>query len=176
MHAVQVVLDAIVGLLGGTVTIAFLVSAVLLSIYALLSVFSENRVFYHKVCKGIGVLIGSLALLLPFRQIGAYPMLLAFWFVVQLWSILPIYKTIQCVLCTVLSLIYWLFQSNDLSFFEICGDFVVFVIVPFVFSVVQCSKTTSTLLGGSNEKLVGPILPLESWLNKLGSIIKSVVP
>lgn len=176
MHAVQVCLDAIVGLLGGGITIAFLISAVLLSIYGLLNVYSENRVFYHKVCKVIGIIIGTLALLLPFRLYGAYPILLAFWFVLQLWNIVPYYKPIQCIASTLLSIIYWIFQSKDYSFFETCGDVVVFVIVPFIFTIVACSKTTSALLSGSTAKLDLHVIPLESWLNKLGNLVKSVIP
>lgn len=171
------VLDFLVGFIGGAILIVILIVAFLMSLQALFDLLQENRIFFKRLSRFIGVLVVVFALFLPFRQMTFYPLFLAFWWLLILFDAIPFYVLIQGCVNAVLSFAYWTnyIARNEGSTFQVIGDFSIFVMVPIAFGAVNLSKDTEHLTGRSKSKNIGPLIPLGSWLHKLSTFVFKLI-
>ncbi|KAH0788381.1 hypothetical protein GPJ56_007683 [Histomonas meleagridis] len=169
------VLNVITGIFGGTFFIVVAIASVFCALAGLLAIANENRILFTRLSKIVAIVIAVFGLFLPFRKVSAFGTLLAFWWGAQLFGLIPFFELIQGIATFVISLIFWIkyHSSHKVIFLQTCGDFTIFVIIPTIIKLVQLSRGSETL--GEKSKS-GPRIPLNTFLNKLGAWLKSIVP
>lgn len=167
-------INIVTGIFGGIFFTFICIASILCGVSGLLALSDENRVFFVRLSKIIGIVIAVFALLLPFRDVSFVATILAFWWTLQLFDCFKVFKLVQYVANIVASIVFWIrFYIKDQTslFLQVCGDISIFVIIPIVLKMVQLSGSTENL-GGNN----GNNLPIRKVLNKLSSWIKRTVP
>jgi len=177
MELLQPIYHFLVYLFGGAFTFAFFIVSLFCAISALLSLSNENRVFFVRICRGVGVGLSIFGFLLPFRGISFFATLLCVWWTSQLFSFVPAFDFIQAAVSTVLTIIFWTKRAfmNDSSFFEIAGDITVYVVLPIVFILVKLSRGSDQLTN-SRKSDSGPKIPLAAWLSFLAKTVSRLFP
>ncbi|EAX99003.1 hypothetical protein TVAG_107910 [Trichomonas vaginalis G3] len=170
-------LNVIVGFAGGITTVSLCVASYLISLYGMIELLEENRIFFKKFSKAVGVFVAVLGLALPLRGHPFYAFLLASWWCTLLFEKIPVFSLYQSLANGIISAIYWIpkCMDEDATLFQSFGDFTVFVLIPISFCLVLFSKDSEQLTARGNIKLSGPQIPLGSWLKKLGSTLSNLL-
>ena len=158
--------------LGSVLTIYLFLAGTICSIYGLIQFSAENRIFFKRLCRIVGVIVVIFGLLLPFRDISFVGTLLCFWwgsFLFHLIKKYEFYQGIGSIICNLIFWVYHLKHQQNISFLQNAGDIIIFVILPSVF-VLVCLTPRNALLDLSE----GPSIPLDRWISKLGNFISTI--
>ncbi|OHT07926.1 hypothetical protein TRFO_05041 [Tritrichomonas foetus] len=161
---------------GGSFTTIFAVAGILCSISALIAISIENRIFFQRLCRFVGIVICIFGFLLPFRHISLFATALCCWWALLLFQTIKQYQFYQGMAAIALSLIFWSNNArHENSLAQNVADFVLFVVLPSVFMLV-CLSRTGNLLGDTGSHSKQPVIPLEAWFAKLGNLVKTIIP
>ena len=170
------ILNFITTCAGTVLFVIMFVLSILCALRALLSLAEEYRVFFRRFARSIGVLIIIFGLLLPFRNISSFPLLLSLWWGSFLFEYVPRFQFVQGMSLIFLSWGYWIYfltkYGKDLFFMLKIGDFMVFTVIPTTLALVMLSRGTNVLEG----KRSGPTFPLSTILNKAELFLKTLIP
>lgn len=171
---VDSLVNALTAAFGGAFFAIVAAAAVLCGLAGLLALADENRVFFVRLSRIVGIVVAAFGLLLPFRGVHFAATLLAMWWALQLFGAVPKLQIAQYAGCTVASLVFWIAfyrKEQTALFLQVCGDAAVFVLVPIVLRTVQLSKSNEVLGGGGSGAV-----PLRRALSRIAAWVKRVVP
>ncbi|KAK8885329.1 hypothetical protein M9Y10_040775 [Tritrichomonas musculus] len=169
--------NGIIMVAGGAFTVLFSITGILCAINALIKISIENRIFFQRICRLVGVVVCVFGFLLPFRNISLFGTLLCCWWCSLLFQAIKEFQFYQGIAAIVVSLIFWVnITTHEKSLIQNVADSVIFIVLPSVFMLVILSRTGNLLgdhTGSSNKQ---PVIPLESWFSKLGLFVRKVIP
>lgn len=170
------VLNFVVEIVGGGLTIAFVAIALILALYALQEIAEDSLVFFRKIARLVGVIIAVFGLFLPFRGISFLPMALSFWWTSILFEAIPRFSVIQLAVNAVLSIFFWArYTPNDeYGFFTRIGDWSLFLVLPIGFSLALLSRK-SDVFAGRGRGLANLAIPLSQWFKTLYNLATKLV-
>lgn len=171
-------LDFFTIVLGGGCVILLSISSILCSLSALLSISEENRFFFERTLKTVGILISFFGLLLPFRNITFFATLICFWWTSLIFNLIPLFQIIQFTIASALSVFYWFYyviSSDDIALQKIT-DIIIFVIFPFIFTLTNFSRGADSLSVKDKTSAPGPKIPLRSFNNKCIFFLNQLFP
>lgn len=178
MNMIDNILNFLTSLIGGSLLILIAIVSIFSSIAALLSVSEENRIIFYRFKRFYGVIILLFGSMLYFRGISFFATLLSFSWTLIFFEILPKFLLIQIILTTIGSLIIWIyyFCFSDIIFLQIVGDILLFILVPFVISIVDISRGSELLSRKEKSDCQRPTINLRSFLSKCYSYVEKVFP
>ena len=154
-----------------------LFSGILCAINALIKISIENRIFFQRICRLVGVVICVFGFLLPFRHISFFATLLCCWWCSLLFQAIKEFQFYQGISAIIISLIFWInVTTHEKSLIQNVADSVIFIVLPSVFMLVILSRKGNLLgdqTGTSNKQ---PVIPLESWFSSLGNFVRKAIP
>jgi hypothetical protein len=175
VSGIRRVFDNIVLLLGGAVFFLMTIIGLLCITAALLGFAAENRLFFRKLSRSVGVLVAVFGILLPFRDVSLLGTILCFQWTTVLFHAFPKFEFIQGIGALVLNIVFWSINSARAKFFwQIVLDILVFVILPGTFTLVYLSRGFDLL--GEGPGSGGPVIPLQKWLTRLGAFLSRIIP
>lgn len=172
------VLDFFTALIGGVLTILLAVTSLLCSLPALLSISEENRFFFERALRTVGIVISLFGLLLPFRHISLIGTLICFGWTLLIYNLIPFFQIMQLVILSFASLVFWvihIYHSNE-SALQNIPDFVIYVIVPFIFTFVNLSRGSESLSAKDRTNTPRANIPLRSYTAKCYSYLEQIFP
>lgn len=178
MNFADYLLDFLTGLIGGGCVVLLSVASIICSISALLSISEENRFFYEQTLKTVGIAISFFGILLLFRSVSLIATLLCFWWTLIIYNIIPFYQILQFVILSSTSFVFWslhIFRSDD-SALQNIPDFIIYVILPFIFTLVNFSRGSDSLSSKDKMSYNGKKIPLRSYLGKCYALFDKVFP
>lgn len=169
--------NGLITIAGGIFTIVFSFTGILCAINALIKISIENRLFFQRICRLVGIIVLVFGFLLPFRHISLFGTILCCWWCSLLFQAVKEFQFYQGISAIVVSLIFWInVTTNEKSLIQNVADSVIFIVLPSVFMLVILSRRGNLLgdqTGTSNNQ---PVIPLESWFSKLGIFVRKVIP
>ena len=170
------VLNFVVEVVGGGLTLVFVAIALILSLYALQEIAEDSLVFFRKISRLVGVVVAVFGLFLPFRGISYIPMFLSFWWTSILFEAVPQFSVIQLAVNAVLSICFWARYSpeDEYGFFTRIGDWSLFLVLPIGFSLALLSRK-SDVFGGRGRGLANLAIPLSQWFKALYNLATKIV-
>lgn len=163
--------------IGGIFTVAFIVTGILCSINALIALSIENRIFFQRLCRCVGIALCIFGFLLPFRQISFFATLLCCYWCALLFQAIKEFQFYQGLGAIITSIIFWSINAHhESSLSQNVADMVLFVVLPSVFMLVILSRKGNILGDHTGSNMKQPVIPLETWFAKLANLVKTLIP
>lgn len=178
MNFIDVFLNSITSLIGGSLLILVSFISLFSSIAALLSISEENRIFFQNFKRIYGIVIASFGIMLHFRGISFLATLLSFIWASFFWDLFSKWTLFQIALATFGSLIIWIYNFcfTDIIFLQIVGDSLLFILIPFAIAIVDLSRGSELLSGRERSNSHAPFINLRSFLSKCNSLVERIFP
>ena len=169
--------NGIIIIAGGIFTLLFSFTGILCAINALIKISIENRLFFQRICRLVGVIICVFGFLLPFRHVSFFGTILCWWWCSLLFQAVKEFQFYQGIAAIIVTLIFWInVTTHEKSLIQNVADSVIFVVLPSVFMLVILSRRGNLLGDQSGTANRQPVIPLESWFSKLGVFVRKVIP
>ena len=172
------VLDFFTTLIGGGCIFILSIASVICSLTALVSISEENRFFFERTLKTVGIVISFFGLLLPFRNISFVGTLICFGWTLLIYNVIPNFQVIQFTVISVSSFIFWaqhIFFSKE-SALQNIPDFIIYVIIPFIFTLANLSRGSESLTSKDRTGATGSKISLRSFNGKCLSLLDQIFP
>ncbi|OHS94504.1 hypothetical protein TRFO_11142 [Tritrichomonas foetus] len=165
-------------LIGGTIFILLTITTVFCGIAALLSIAEENRVVFMTSKKIVAFIIATLGLLLPLRGVSIIGTGITLSFLLSFFDVFKVKNSIAPIASAVCALIFWIVHHHNSSEYllQVIGDFLIFVIIPTIFSLVNLARGAEFLSEGDGGDSKSFHFNLRSFLSKSYSLLITILP